>query len=63
MTLTDRARAFLDDAHRNGHRGPQMLRRWALSRNGDRRTPGRYVTVAVLEEAIRLEEQKAEEVA
>lgn len=48
-------RDFLDDAHRNGHHGAALLRRWAIQRNHDRRHPTQFVSAQVLDEAIRLE--------
>lgn len=53
------ARDFLEDAHRNGHRGPAMLRRWAIQRNHDRRHPAQFVSALVLEDAIRIEAEAA----
>ena len=50
-------KAFLVDAHRNGHCGALMLHRWALRRNGDRDRPGAFITNDVLAEAQRLERE------
>lgn len=49
------ALALLRDAYRHGHRGPAMLRRWAMARNGERHNPHGFVSTAVLNEAITLE--------
>lgn len=52
-----KAKQFLDDAHRHGHRGPIMLKRWAIKLNTDRRrTPADFVSVYTLDEAIAMEE-------
>lgn len=53
--MSKAAQDFLRDAHANHHSGPIMLRRWAMSRNMDRRHPSRYVSQAVLDEAIAIE--------
>lgn len=57
--MSNRVRSFLDDAHRNGHHGPAMLKRWAMLRNQERRAPHVRITVDVLEAAIEIEEQEA----
>lgn len=49
---------FLDDAHRNGHRGERMLRRFAMLRNSSRRLPGERITTIVLEAAVDAESRR-----
>ena len=55
VTRTLAAAAFLADAHRHGHRGPEGLRRWAMRKNADRKTPTAYITAEVVEAAIAIE--------
>lgn len=51
------AEAFLADAHAHGHRGPALLKRWAIRLNTDRRQITPVVTTATLNEAVELEDE------
>lgn len=55
------AAAFLADAHHHGFHGPEGLRRWAMRKNADRRTPTAYITTEVVEAAIALERAQVAE--
>lgn len=56
------AAEFLADAHRHGHRGERMLRRWAMYRNQMRLRHEPKVTLPTLEAAIALEKSIADEI-
>jgi hypothetical protein len=60
-TRTLSAAAFLADAHRHGYHGPEGLRRWAMRKNANRRSPTAYITTELIEAAIALERAQTEE--
>lgn len=60
-TRTLTAARFLAEAHRNGYHGPEGLRRWAMRKNANRRSPTAYITTELIETAIALERAQTEE--
>lgn len=60
-TRTLTAAHFLAEAHRNGYHGPDGLRRWAMRKNANRRSPTAYITTEIIETAIALERAQTEE--
>ena len=60
-TRTLTAARLLAEAHRHGYHGPEGLRRWAMRKNANRRSPVAYITTELIETAIALERAQTEE--